>query len=669
MMKNVNPFNITKAVDYSDAEIDTFWVDIPGGNGFIDLLKPDSSMPMMILGGKGSGKTHLMRYFSFNLQIIRYGDTLKSDLEKDGYVGVFLRCGGLNSSKFSGSNQTSDAWRGIFSYYFELWLSQLVVNIIVDISSKLTDIDHGVERKTCNQIASLFDVDVAQEFRSFLELRSYLQKLQRQVDFEVNNCAITGNKISDLRILVSPGKLVFGLPKILRESIPLFNNIQFLYLIDEYENLLEYQQCYINTLIREREDPTSFRIGARWYGIKTYSTYSGQEELKVGSEYEKVIIDQLLRERKGAYNEFANQIFFKRLEKTGYLGRQNRVPEMKISEYFVEFDLDVFFNRLATKEKSVWKSYFKTLRANLKTKTTDKVIDKIIANLSCDENPLVERTNVLLFHRAWNNGSKDLLASSERIKSNAREYLSNQSDKSTLHNKILDKFKGDIIDQLHRDSREKIMYVGIEKIIKMSAGIPRLFLIMLKHMYRWSIYNGEQPFGGTPISMDAQQKGIEDAMKWFLDDARVPGPSGRPIANTIDRIGQLLHEIRFSDVPPECSLSSFSINVSDIDEDVENILNYLEQYSYLIRGSERREKNSSVRRITYQINGLISPQWELPVFTRGILELNSSEVLAIFSSQSDEDFQKVKTERWSRYNAPFKNNIQPSLTLFDDNDD
>ena len=67
-INTVNPFNITKAVDYSDEEINKYWVDIPEGNGFIDIIKPTSPMPMLILGGKGSGKTHIMRYFSFNLQ-------------------------------------------------------------------------------------------------------------------------------------------------------------------------------------------------------------------------------------------------------------------------------------------------------------------------------------------------------------------------------------------------------------------------------------------------------------------------------------------------------------------------------------------------------------------------------------------------------------------------
>ena len=53
-----NPFDITKAVDYTDDEIYKYWVDLGDENqGFEKLIKPDSLMPMIIVGSKGSGKT------------------------------------------------------------------------------------------------------------------------------------------------------------------------------------------------------------------------------------------------------------------------------------------------------------------------------------------------------------------------------------------------------------------------------------------------------------------------------------------------------------------------------------------------------------------------------------------------------------------------------------
>lgn len=663
-MNNVNPFNITKAVDYSDEEINRYWVDIPGGNGFADIIKPTSPMPMIILGGKGSGKTHIMRYFSFNLQKIRYGSNLISSIEKDKYIGVFMRCSGLNSGKFSGDNQTNDAWKNIFSYYLELWFAQLVVSILEEIVSDNLDEYKKLEPTICSEIIALFDTDVNVSPNSLSELKSFIQKLQKNVDYEVNNCAITGEQISSVRILVSPGSFAFGLPRIFTNKMPFLKDVQFIYLIDEYENLLEYQQKYINTLIRERESPVSFRIGARWYGIKTNSTYSGDEQLKEGSEYEKHVIDKLLRDRNADYEKFAKKICVSRLNQAGFA--VNEQDNRNINSFFEEFDLNSFFTKLKKKEYRDRYSYFITLHNELVKKISEEEAQKIINNLTYSNSPLLERTNVFLFYRAWKKGS-DLLSSSEKIKEECLIYDNYPSKENLQHFKVLSKFKNDIIDQLCRETREDLPYTGYEKLVKMSAGIPRLLLIMLKHVYRWSIYNGENPFRNNLISEDSQHKGLEDAVKWFMDDARVPGPHGKSISDGINRVGKLLHEIRFSDLPPECSLCSFSIDELDIDDAIQTNLDFLEQYSYLIKVNDGREKNSSVHRVTYQVNGLIAPRWEISIYRRGILHLKKEEVKAIFNSAEETDFGVIRNERLVKYNAPFKqdrNIKQPPPTLF-----
>ena len=128
----LNPFNITKAVDFSDQEINDYWVDISSGDGFTGLAKPTSPMPMLILGGKGSGKTHLMRYFSYPLQCIRHSRKMCSaGIKNDKYIGVYLRCSSLNSLRFREKGQREEMWEEVFAYYMELWLSQLMLGTVL----------------------------------------------------------------------------------------------------------------------------------------------------------------------------------------------------------------------------------------------------------------------------------------------------------------------------------------------------------------------------------------------------------------------------------------------------------------------------------------------------------------------------------------------------------
>ena len=119
-----NPFNITKAVDFSDEEISNYWVDIPTGGGFLEMAKPTSPMPMLILGGKGSGKTHLMRRLSYPVRRLDRPDRPLDVVAADGFLGIYMRCGGLNSARFSGKGQTDEAWAEVFAYYMELWCSR-----------------------------------------------------------------------------------------------------------------------------------------------------------------------------------------------------------------------------------------------------------------------------------------------------------------------------------------------------------------------------------------------------------------------------------------------------------------------------------------------------------------------------------------------------------------
>lgn len=665
MSKNtVNPFNITKSVDYSDVEIFKNWVELTSNKTFLDMLKPQSPMPIMLLGGKGSGKTHIMRYYSYNIQKIRHSTDLRMKIQEDMYFGIYFRCGGLNSTRFTGQGISGDIWKSLFGYYIELWFTQLLVVVLIDYFNLFEGIPASINDNIINDIKSLFQSSENFDFKNLSEFKDTLTKLQKDLDFEINNLPLRDEQSLKIKILVTSGKLIFGVPKIINKYVKELAGFQYIFLIDEYENIEEEQQRYINTLIRERESPVTFRVGARKYGVRTYKTYSGKEELKNGSEYEKVVVDNILREDREGYRNFCKNLCLQRI-------RQNLDFEVSnkffIQEWFEEFQFSDFQSDLEKKPDKYLRKHLQKLEANLKKigLGIDQILD-VVNLLKVDHDFLLEKVNVYLFYKGFK-AKKDVLSLSREINDSSRNYMNNlPSDQQ----KVLAHYKQDFIDQLHREGVMSLPYYGFDKIVKMSSSIPRLFLMMMKNIYSWSINFDEHPNDLKRVSKKAQLYGVEEASDWFYEDAKASGDVGVITAAAIQKICQLMQEIRFSDLPNECALSSFSIKNTDIDSEIGKCLVYLEQYSYIIKVASGRDKNSPNTRVTYQVNSILAPKWEIAISRRGVLHLTSEEVSCIFKNNinAPSEFDKIIKKRLLNYNFPFNTNYkspsEPSLFDF-----
>ena len=110
-----NPFSVTKATEFSDQQINEYWVNFNTKDevSIESILNPTEYLPKYVIGGKGCGKTHILRYFSYPLQKIRYNDDITNLLAKDRYIGLYSLFGGLNSSRFDGKGVPAEQWESI----------------------------------------------------------------------------------------------------------------------------------------------------------------------------------------------------------------------------------------------------------------------------------------------------------------------------------------------------------------------------------------------------------------------------------------------------------------------------------------------------------------------------------------------------------------------------
>jgi hypothetical protein len=443
----------------------------------------------------------------------------------------------------------------------------------------------------------------------------------------------------------------------------------FTLFIDEYENLYEHAQRYINTLVRERENPVTFKIGARLYGMRTYNTFGGNEELREGSEYEVLNIDQALRNKAEAYEQFALKLCVSRVR----FSLNDTLPNGWTDETAAKHLQECFEPSLPVEERvrkkfegrtgdSPWLATLKRALANFQSSvfplgiTGENDINAIVDDLRFENNPLIEKTNVFLFYRAWSKRAA-LKEASASIRVSASQFAESQ-DKQTDHWRVLDKFKEDLRAQmLHElDLHELELpqnYIGLVIWIRMSNGIVRNLITTLKHVFDWASFHNEDPFALHGISLRSQVKGVRDASNWFINDAVVLGSDRGVVMGGVTRIASLMRALRFSEKPPECSLSTFSVDSNSLDEKLRINLETAEHWSLLIRTADRTERNTEMEVIKYRINGMIAPKFDLPIYTRGSIHLTSGEASVIFGNSDEAEFGRMQRVRLARVQPPF----------------
>lgn len=664
-----NPFNITKACDFSDTQINDYWV---GVNKNIHLNTQDI-LPKYILGGKGCGKTHLLRYYSYPLQKIR-NKTVKEIILKDKYIGIYTILNGLDSSRFNGKGINQDQWETVFEYYFELYLTETFLTVAKDIFRDELFSTY-TESQFVSKIVKIFHDDLGTNGFKFTTIDSLIEGIRillRKIDSEVINAAFTRKlDYGQVKCLFASGDLMLRIPEILCSDIPELKDFKFIYILDEYEKLFEWQKVFINTLVWTKKRNCTMWIGARKYGYTTRET-KNKESIKAGSEFEPVFLDEKMQEDEKAYQEFAKQLLVKRLKE--FL--PNEFNDEQIIENFSKklekFQEDEFLAAFSERVKNKEYKHIKDLRTKLnrgiKLKVIDDslTVDAIISSLldGITDKPLEQKFKIYLFYREWANlgskRSKICETSTHNAKANILvNYVNDEYSKylkkiSSEFDNIREKYRSDLLSQLYQENNLKnYIITGLDSFITLSYGNPRIFLIILKLLFEKSTLSGENPLErNTIISLKSQYSSVIEASKWFYQNIDINGVDGINLYKSLTHLIDIIKLYRFSDKITETSICSFSFGEDDISEEVQRSIKLFSEHDIIIRSSERKNRNTGRAESSYQIHKILSPLWNIPFAKRGVADFSSEVMEAIFNPERFSTFSKVYSKLKSRYSAP-----------------
>ena len=286
---DINPFGAVRAEYFTDSHriADIFY---PPEEQKYDFLI--SSRPVIIEGGRGSGKTMCLRSLEAPIAIERTESKSITDPLLN-YFGIYMH---INRGSFVLTSEKEIMCVGeppariLFLDDLNLqFTEQLLRTIKVCIEKDYLEINPDTQKDICNGIVSILGSDGATSLSSFNELlnwideqkrhiRKFLAKKIMNVEYQYEGRfteIITFNKICELLLSI--------IPELKEKTVFL--------LLDEYENLFKSQQIIVNTLLKQADSSLTLKIATKFGGVLTTDTLFKNQPLQETNDYAKIGLD------------------------------------------------------------------------------------------------------------------------------------------------------------------------------------------------------------------------------------------------------------------------------------------------------------------------------------------------------------------------------------------
>jgi hypothetical protein len=257
-----------------------------------------STRPCLLVGGRGTGKTTVLRGMSYEGQHHINPDSYDSWE----YVGVYWRFDTSVVQAFKGAALPEALWTKIFGHYVNLVLCSLVLDF-ASWAERTTGTPLLFNRRLLARCGRSLGVKV----ENLGGLQDDISDAIVDLEVFVNNAA--GSPTPFLSILKSPVALLLDA---LGGADGLSGRPVF-FLLDEFENLVPYQQRVVNTLVKHSDAKLSYKIGMKETGHRERTTLNPNEQLIDPADY--ALIDIASRLTGGDYEEFATKVCAGRLDR------------------------------------------------------------------------------------------------------------------------------------------------------------------------------------------------------------------------------------------------------------------------------------------------------------------------------------------------------------------
>ncbi len=592
----------------------------------------DTRKPQVIIGGRGCGKTMLLRYLSHESTFSVNRKHVPDDALA--HIGLYWRADTQFASLMQHREIPDDTWAAAFRH-----LAAVVLGI--EVLRSLESIAKSNASIICDERLQAID---------FQRLKAFSPDLPHQLEnlreFMEDKLAEFETWVNDVRSVRQPRFLpgndfLKRMIVLIRDHVAEMKDAVFFVYIDEYENLSIYQQTIINTWLKHSEPPLIFNLAMKRNGFKTRAT-EGAETLSDIHDYRDIDLEGF--DLKREFPVFAAEILLLRLKLAGVdigeivpdrLRDASQLSGRREPGYVdgVLTAVKAVFPSLTYSEMAIGVFGDSSLRQRLRSRVAKALQVRHAKHESPDDFLLQEfpEASVIvpaLLHR-------DSLSVGEvkdevsRLKKGEESRFNRPTD--WIHNN----FVGCYLQLFDGLVRPCPLYGGFTTYCFMSRGNLRHFL----ELCHQALGRSEGADGGIgSVSVDMQAEAARQVAADLLAEVRSFGPKGNNLHTFLLRLGSLLSlsQQRPSQSEPERTHFSIQGGEAEIDEEQVGFLSEAIKWSVLFEEKGTKKKDDADPEGTeYVLNPIYAPYFHISYRKRRRLELSAADAVTLMTKPYD----------------------------------
>ena len=606
-----NPFDDFNASLIDTDKIVRFWCD-PIDKGQKELLSAPvfftQKMPFIIQGSRGSGKTMLFKYYSYDAQkiIAKESGSIISHLKKCGGVGFYFRCDPpfINSLKAICADSSLEEWEDVFSYYMQMHIAQSIINMILDLEAEGELSSDKFEQKILDEVCSVYVIEPIESFKDLYT--SVVREIKAIQDYK--NLSIF---LEDDRGIVrkfGSSNLAEVLIASIRKFVQELSSINYVLMVDEYEALPPELQRSFNTMLKYANDKLTLRIGRRTERNIETATINDTEYLRINNDYLLVDLDENMRT--GDPKKYFYSVAQKRLDLVF-----KDVSSIDVKQLFggTEDLLEECKNNAGSRKEHI--------RQILKMDSAISAdqSNAIIGIIEVPDNPIMEMLNALWVIR---NPDKDKLKVANDVQQAMRDYLGKHDTPAAKKYKLdyENKYRYTLTVLLCSIYKKNKMYYSFNTIVHLANGNTRVFINLCREIISDALfYEPNAFFDNLSISAPTQSNAIHKFSAKEFDDICSIIQYGESIRKLILNLGNMFAEFHKDRRARYPETNQFVLDKLELEEMNSITLNMALRWSMIVKKSapQRLSVDINKRGDIFYINRIFSPLFNISYRTRG----------------------------------------------------